>query len=534
MRRVYLGGCIAALTFGLISMPGSALRSNASSSRAGASGIDVAGVIETVSHRLERSRSGSLVSADRQYRASFDESGFAIQLRGAGSLRLRTSRALVGRSRLRLAPGVPGVRGGTRRCDPSHPALLSASRPRNGQLEWDFILHRPPAQRGALVIEAIASAGSRPGTATRKALRWPVGAGRAVTLGELVVKDAQQHRLYRALPVLRGQTLALGVPARILRTAAYPLTVDPVVSPEYPVSSPFVGSVPGNPQGPGGCLRRDELPGRLVRRALGGLGDLYGARVTPAGTILDPQGFAIADTSRGEGKPAVAFNGVNYLVVWPDFGAGGAPSNLQAARVSPQARCSTPTGSRSRQARQSVRPVCGLRRYELPRGLDRRRRLWRRHLRGPGHAEGRRARPGWNPSLRRAGRERGSYDGLRRHELPGRLGELQAVRRRHLRGQSKPGRRRARSEGIPISTEPDSQARPLWRSTAPTTSSSGKTEKAKAPPTTFPEDASARTESSSIPKESRSRRQWTSSFTEPSLRRHELPRHLGRLSKRRA
>ena len=46
--------------------------------------------------------------------------------------------------------------------------------------------------------------------------------------------------------------------------------------------------------------------------------DIRGARVTPAGEILDPGGFPICRHYAAEGFPAVAFDGENYLVVWQD------------------------------------------------------------------------------------------------------------------------------------------------------------------------------------------------------------------------
>jgi hypothetical protein len=44
--------------------------------------------------------------------------------------------------------------------------------------------------------------------------------------------------------------------------------------------------------------------------------DIYGARVTSAGTVEDPGGIAIATTTLDELRPSVASNGVDYFVAW--------------------------------------------------------------------------------------------------------------------------------------------------------------------------------------------------------------------------
>jgi len=51
--------------------------------------------------------------------------------------------------------------------------------------------------------------------------------------------------------------------------------------------------------------------------------DLYGARMTPSGTVLDGSGFAITTASGDQELPSVAFDGSSYLVVWEDQRATG-------------------------------------------------------------------------------------------------------------------------------------------------------------------------------------------------------------------
>ncbi|MCC7386745.1 MAG: hypothetical protein IT384_33225 [Deltaproteobacteria bacterium] len=91
-----------------------------------------------------------------------------------------------------------------------------------------------------------------------------------------------------------------------------------------------ISSAEGMPGRPSVASSGDQY---LVTWLHGGSGsDIFGARVSKAGTVLDPTGIAISTAEGDQGSPSVAWGGREYLVAWVDAGTNFA-SDIYGARV---------------------------------------------------------------------------------------------------------------------------------------------------------------------------------------------------------
>ncbi len=168
------------------------------------------------------------------------------------------------------------------------------------------------------------------GTPTRAGDTWrlPLTGGVNVRLGAMVVKDAHGHRLYRALPTIDRDELTLTVPGTVLAGADYPLTLDPTVGPEQPASDPVYGAAAGSQSTSAVAWNGTNF---LVvwsdsRRDSS---DIYGSRVSGAGTVLDPAGIAISTAPTSSRR---RWRGTAPTSWWCGRTTGRAPPPTSTAR----------------------------------------------------------------------------------------------------------------------------------------------------------------------------------------------------------
>ena len=70
-------------------------------------------------------------------------------------------------------------------------------------------------------------------------------------------------------------------------------------------------------------------------------GDIYGARISTSGVVIDPSGIRISNSSTAM-SPALAYDGTNYMVVWSDRREGN--NKIYGSRISTDGTVLDPTG----------------------------------------------------------------------------------------------------------------------------------------------------------------------------------------------
>ena len=130
-----------------------------------------------------------------------------------------------------------------------------------------------------------------------------------------------------------GDHLRVEVPAALLAQASYPLAIDPVIGPEFGLDAPVILPALGQQDSPAVASNGHDYLVVWSDHRRGTIGT-FGARVSEAGQVLDPGGIEINTSGINAAAPTVASNGTEYFVVWADNRNWGRSAvDLYGARV---------------------------------------------------------------------------------------------------------------------------------------------------------------------------------------------------------
>ncbi len=213
---------------------------------------------------------------------------------------------------------------------------------RNGadgvEQSWHFA--RRPAGTDALEVRVPVEGGRFLGE-TDGGLHFADGTtGPGVRYGHGTWVDARGERT--PVPArFEGDAIVLRVPAAVVDASAYPAVLDPIVSPEFGMDTPVTGAAWNEQNAP--AIAHDGTNYFIVwHDTRHGLGGVYGARVNSAGTLLDPVGVMLSRNPGAKVSPAVAHDGTNFLVVWTNWTQ--TTVTLRGARVSGAGTVLDPAG----------------------------------------------------------------------------------------------------------------------------------------------------------------------------------------------
>ncbi len=287
-----------------------------------------------------------------RYKTEFTPQGFQLSLRETdaekwqvkSSIRFGTKTLSYGRDEFTIDPAQWQRQSNSAQRE-IVPGILERVSARHGEIEWDFVVQRAPLEQGPLeIIAAVDTSVDKSAEIGSDIVRWSDEQGRSFSMGEMVVLDGEKREIYRALPRLDAGSVVLTVPEEILVSAIYPITIDPVISPEYPVSAigslnniaPFATTNPAIASD-GDAVSPTYLLVWQDRRMDSAKEELFAARVSNGGAVLDSQGIVVSSAGGRQYNPQVASDGTNFLVTWSDDRASlpGAPVyRIMAARIS--------------------------------------------------------------------------------------------------------------------------------------------------------------------------------------------------------
>ncbi|MDX2011632.1 MAG: DUF1566 domain-containing protein [Myxococcaceae bacterium] len=132
-----------------------------------------------------------------------------------------------------------------------------------------------------------------------------------------------------------GDDVLLEVPRRVLEHSRYPAVLDPWLGPARAVEPPVVGHAFGRQEST--VFTRGGSDGRSLLVWVDGRSgsdtDLFGAFVSSAGEVLDPNGIPLVAARGNQHAPSVAFDGLVYWVAYLDDRRSTSRAELTDLRV---------------------------------------------------------------------------------------------------------------------------------------------------------------------------------------------------------
>ena len=204
-------------------------------------------------------------------------------------------------------------------------------------LEQSFRFAERPRGSGAITVRVPVS-GQRYAGATAKGLHFSGEGGLGVRYGAALWIDARGARTPIAVAHREG-AIVLTVPAALAESSAYPAVLDPTIGPEIGVDDPIYAAAQGDQTVEAISYGNGQ---HLVAY---NDGSLWVSRVSAAGVVLDPYGILVCATpSTGWRQTALAFDGTSWLIAWIDNRTGAL--DLYGARISGAGAVLDPNGTR--------------------------------------------------------------------------------------------------------------------------------------------------------------------------------------------
>lgn len=199
--------------------------------------------------------------------------------------------------------------------------------------EWRFDVR--PEGEGSVTVE-VAVTGASLVASNGTGLHFQTAGGLGFKYGKATFVDNLGAATDVATTFEDGY-IKMQLPEDLLENAAYPATLDPTVTAEVAVDVPVTGGFTGANANQASVAfdGTNYLVVWADQRISGVDSDVFAARVSQTGTILDTNGIKIASAQGDQLNPSVAFAKGNFVVAWEDFKVdGGAEADIAAATVS--------------------------------------------------------------------------------------------------------------------------------------------------------------------------------------------------------